>query len=74
MWNTVPVFATTVSKDGQTFTNVGKVFGATAGIDLDAFGFGVADQFRFVRLTDDSNEGDQSGVTVGADNPPIRRS
>lgn len=56
-----------VSKDGVTFTNVGKVFGATAGVDLDAFGFGVADQFRFVRLTDDPNEGDQSGITVGAD-------
>jgi len=56
-----------VSKDGAAFTNVGKVFGATAGIDLDAFGFGAADQFRFVRLTDDTNEGDQSGITVGAD-------
>jgi hypothetical protein len=56
-----------VSKDGVTYTSVGKVFGATAGIDLDAFGFGVADQFRFVRLTDDGNEGDQSGATVGAD-------
>src|SRR5688500_16785679 len=56
-----------VSKDGVSFTNVGKVFGATAGVDLDAFGFGLADQFRFLRLTDDTNEGDQSGITVGAD-------
>ena len=56
-----------VSKDGVSYSNVGKVFGATAGIDLDAFGFGAADQFRFVRLTDDGNEGDQSGATVGAD-------
>jgi hypothetical protein len=56
-----------VSKDGLLFTSVGKVFGAVSGIDLDAFGFGIADQFRFVRLTDDTNEGQQSGTTVGAD-------
>ena len=56
-----------ISKDGVQFFNVGKVAGATAGIDIDAFGYGTADQFRFVRLTDDTNEGDQSGVTVGAD-------
>lgn len=56
-----------VSKNGVLFTAVGKVFGATSGIDLDAFGFGVADQFRFVRLTDDPNEGQNSGATVGAD-------
>ena len=56
-----------VSKDGVTLTAVGKVFGSTSGIDLDEFGFGVADQFRFVRLTDDGSEGQQSGLTVGAD-------
>ena len=56
-----------ISKNGVQFTSVGKVAGATSGIDIDAFGFGIADQFRFVRLTDDTNEGDQSGATVGAD-------
>jgi PEP-CTERM motif len=56
-----------ISKDGVTWSSVGKVFGATSGIDIDAFGFGVADRFRFVRLTDDTNEGDQAGDTVGAD-------
>lgn len=56
-----------ISKDGVTFTSVGKVFGATSGIDIDAFGFGLADEFRFVRLTDDTNEGQQSGGTTGAD-------
>ena len=56
-----------VSKDGITYINVGKVFGSTAGIDLDSFGFGTSDQFRFVRLIDDGAEGDQSGATVGAD-------
>jgi hypothetical protein len=57
-----------ISKDGISYTAVGKVFGSTAGIDIDSFGFGTSDQFRFVRLTDDTNEGQQgSGSTVGAD-------
>lgn len=43
------------------------MFGSTAGIDIDAFGFGLASQFGYVRLTDDTNEGAQSGNTVGAD-------
>jgi hypothetical protein len=46
---------------------VGKVFGSTAGIDVDAFGFGASHSFGYVRLTDDGNEGDQSGISVGAD-------
>jgi len=56
-----------ISKDGVLWSAVGKVFGATSGINIDAFGFGIADQFRFVRLTDDTNEGQQTGSTVGAD-------
>ncbi|MGZ8259665.1 MAG: PEP-CTERM sorting domain-containing protein [Caldimonas sp.] len=56
-----------ISKDGVEFFSVGKVFGATAGIDIDAFGFGIGDQFRFIRLIDDTNDGAQSGITVGAD-------
>jgi hypothetical protein len=56
-----------ISKDGATWYAVGKVFGSTAGIDIDAFGWGVSDQFAFVRLTDDTLEGDQSGASVGAD-------
>ena len=56
-----------ISKDGVTYVSVGKVFGSTAGIDIDAFGFGVADQFGYIRLTDDPNEGGNSGATVGAD-------
>jgi PEP-CTERM motif len=56
-----------ISKDGLLWTAVGKVFGATSGIDIDAFGFGVNDLFGFVRLTDDTNEGQQTGSTVGAD-------
>jgi hypothetical protein len=45
-----------ISKDGIAWFPVGKVFGSTYGIDIDAFGFGMADQFAFVRLTDDPNE------------------
>jgi hypothetical protein len=43
------------------------VFGSTAGIDIDSFGFGTSDLFAFVRLMDDTNEGDQTGASVGAD-------
>lgn len=57
-----------ISKDGVTWTSVGKVFGSTAGIDIDAFGFTTADLFGYVRLTDDPAEGGGgSGGTVGAD-------
>ena len=57
-----------ISKDGSTWYSIGGVGGATAGIDIDAFGFGTSDFFSFVRLTDDPNEGEQgNGATVGAD-------
>ena len=56
-----------VSADGESWTPVGQVAGATAGIDLDAYGFGVEDAFTHVRLTDDPDEGGQTGRTVGAD-------
>lgn len=56
-----------ISKDGVVFTSVGKVFGSTFGVDIDAFGFGPGDAFRFVRLTDDAAEGEIEGGTVGAD-------
>ena len=42
-----------ISKDGVQWFAVGKVFGSTAGVDIDAFGFTVADLFAFVRLRDD---------------------
>ncbi len=56
-----------ISKDSTTWYNVGKVFGSTSGIDIDAYGFTNSDFFSYVRLTDDPNEGDNSGNTVGAD-------
>jgi hypothetical protein len=59
--------AVEISKDGLTFSPVGTVFGSTSSIDIDAFGFGPADQFFFVRLTDVAGEGATSGITVGAD-------
>lgn len=56
-----------ISKDGITWHGVGKVFGATSSIDIDAYGWGKSDLFEYVRLTDDGAEGGQSGITVGAD-------
>lgn len=56
-----------ISKDGLIWSPIGKVFGSTSSIDIDAFGFKVSDQFRFVRLTDDKSEGNRTGSTVGAD-------
>ena len=56
-----------ISMDNSTWYSVGKVFGATSGVDIDAFGFGPTDFFSYVRLTDDADEGDQTGNTVGAD-------
>jgi hypothetical protein len=56
-----------ISSNGLTWLPVGKVFGSTAGIDIDAFGFGSASSFSYIRLTDDTAEGDQTGASVGAD-------
>ena len=57
-----------ISKDGAIWFAVGKVFGSTAGVDIDAFGYNTTDLFGFVRLTDDPNEGGGgTGGTVGAD-------
>jgi hypothetical protein len=56
-----------VSREGVIWESVGKVFGSTSSIDIDAFGFTSADEFRFVRLVDDPDEGNQTGDTVGAD-------
>jgi hypothetical protein len=56
-----------VSSNGSDWSPVGKVFGSTAGIDIDAFGFGASNSFAYVRLTDDPNEGSQTGISVGAD-------
>lgn len=56
-----------ISMDGNTWVDVGKVFGSTSSIDIDGFSFNSSDRFSFVRLTDDPDEGGTSGPTVGAD-------
>lgn len=56
-----------IGQDGVTWNQVGKVYGSTSGIDIDAYGFHTGQYFSYVRLTDDPNEGDKSGATVGAD-------
>jgi len=58
-----------VSNDGINFFSVGGATVANGGlVDLDAFGFDATDQFAYVRLTDDPNQG-QTTVpgTAGAD-------
>lgn len=57
-----------ISKDGSNWFSVGRVGGATAGVDIDFYGFGTSDFFSYVRLTDDPNSGQKGdGGTVGAD-------
>ncbi|WP_051306919.1 PEP-CTERM sorting domain-containing protein [Desulfomicrobium escambiense] len=56
-----------ISKDSIMWYDVGKVFGSISGIDIDFFGWDQTDYFSYVRLTDDGNEGAQTGETVGAD-------
>lgn len=56
-----------ISEDGTTWYSVGKVLGATAGVDIDAFGFGSNRSFSYIRLTDDLAENFFPGETAGAD-------
>jgi hypothetical protein len=56
-----------ISKDGVDWISIGKILGSTASLDIDRFGFGPADYFYFIRLTDDPKEGAVSGVQVGSD-------
>ncbi len=56
-----------ISKDGIVWYSVGTVYGTTSGIDIDAYGFTSSDHFAYVRLTDDTWEGGQTGPSVGAD-------
>lgn len=56
-----------ISKDGDVWSSVGSVTGSTRGIDIDAFGFGIDDQFGWIRLQDVAALDGQTGATVGAD-------
>ena len=56
-----------ISMDGSSWFSVGTVYGTTAGIDIDSYGFGTDDIFSHIRLTDVAGEGGTGGITVGAD-------
>ena len=56
-----------ISNDATNWHSLGKVFGSTASIDIDAFGFTSSNTFYYVRLTDDPNQGPTNNDTVGAD-------
>jgi hypothetical protein len=56
-----------VSSDGVTWLSVGSVGGSTAGVDIDAFGYGPNSNFSWVRLTDVAAADQTTGITVGAD-------
>lgn len=56
-----------ISRDNETYFNVGEIFGLDNKIDLDAFGFGLNDRFSYVRLTDLSPPGTDNFGAAGAD-------
>jgi hypothetical protein len=56
-----------ISVDGTVWDSLGTILGGTQGINIDSFGFGVTDEFYFVRLTDVVGDGESSGPEVGAD-------
>lgn len=62
-----PMFVA-VSKDGNTWFNVGQLGGSLSAVDLDAYGFTSADHFSYVRLTDaNPNHLTGGGGSAGAD-------
>lgn len=56
-----------VSKDGTNWVAVGRVSGSTAGIDLDAYGYGKDARLAYVRLTDVYGDNYGAGASAGAD-------
>jgi len=60
-----------ISVDGVTFLSVGSVSGSVSSVDIDPYlvnaGLPANTEFRYVRLTDNTNAGGQTGDTVGAD-------
>jgi len=57
-----------ISKDGNTWYNVGSLGGSTSAVDLDGYGFTSADLFAYVRLTDaNPNHLTTGGGSAGAD-------
>lgn len=55
-----------ISENGSSWIEVGTVTGSTSYVDIGPVSQ-PGQQFRFVRLTDDPNEGGRSGRYVGAD-------
>ena len=55
-----------VSEDGRTFVELGRVEGSSSTLDIAGRGRQGA-QYRFIRLTDDIDDGDRRGRTAGAD-------
>jgi hypothetical protein len=56
-----------ISKNGTDWSYVGEVVGSTAGVDIDAYGFGIGEYFSYVRLVDNVDQNFGSGATAGAD-------
>ncbi|MGI9342883.1 MAG: PEP-CTERM sorting domain-containing protein [Gammaproteobacteria bacterium] len=56
-----------ISADGVDWSSLGAWPSFALGIDIDAFGFGVQDEFSYLRLRDDPLQGNTSGITVGLD-------
>jgi len=53
-----------ISVDGNSFLDVGKVFGSTSSIDIDRYftgtSFDATTKFSYVKLVDDPSEGDRN--------------
>lgn len=67
---TLPLLNPALDTNNDGYFEIGKVFGATSSIDIDAFFPGFLPgqlSFNAVQLIDDPNEGQSSGDTVGAD-------
>ncbi len=56
-----------VSEDGNQYTYVGKNQVQSGLLDVDAAGFDENSRIRYVKIVDDTNQGDQTGASVGAD-------
>lgn len=63
---TVEAMFIAISTDGKEWVSVGRISGDDAGIDIGPF-VKSGQQFRFVRLKDDPDDGRHSGRTGGAD-------
>ncbi|MEP4076285.1 hypothetical protein [Haloferula sp.] len=56
-----------ISEDGKIWHFVGKANATREWVDIDLYGFGSDTAFRYVRLSDDPYEGNNTTSTVGAD-------